>query len=136
MNSLARYHYMASQSSAAESRSLVSFPSNVAAYVVIVAALVTAVIHLVLAPRIMGFDRTQGVLFYLHGIGFIGGTLLFVTRYWRRWLYLVAVGYALATIVAFFVMGGSLNALAIVSKAAEAVVALGAAYLYVAERPT
>ena len=127
---------MASQSSTAGSRSLVRFPSNVVAYVVIVAALVTAVIHLVLAPRILGFDQTQGVLFYLNGIGFIGGTLLFVTRYWRRWLYLVAVGYALATIVAFFVMGGSLNPLAILSKAAEAVVALGAAYLYVAERPT
>ena len=126
---------MASRSTTAESRPLVSFPSNAVAYVAILAALVSAAIHLLLAPRIMGFDQTQGVLFYLNGLGFLGGVLLFVTRYWRRWLYLVAVGYALATIVAFFVMGGPLNPMAVVSKAAEAVVAVAAAYLYVAERP-
>lgn len=125
---------MANPSTAAESRSLVSFPSNAVAYVVVAAALVTAAIHLLLAPQVMGFDRTQGVLFYLNGLGFLGGALLFVTRYWRRWLHLVAVGYALATILAFFALGGPLNPMAVVSKVAEAVVALGAGYLYVAER--
>ena len=118
-----------------DSRPLVRTPSNAVAYVAIFAALVSAAIHLYLAPRVMGFDRMQGVLFYLNGLGFVGGVLLFLTRYWRRELYLVAVAYALATIVAFFVMGGPGNPLAVASKAAEAVVAVAAAYLYLSERP-
>ncbi len=115
------------------SRSLITLPSNPVAYVAILAALVTAAIHLLLAPRVMAFDQTQGLLFYLNGLGFVGGVVLFLSRYWRREFYLVAVGYALATILAFFVMGGPVNLLAIVSKAAEAVVALAAAYLYLSE---
>ena len=125
---------MSSQpATAPESRSLLRFPSNAVAYVAILAALVSAAIHLYLAPRIMAFDQTQAVLFYLNGLGFVGGVVLFLTRYWRRWLYLVAAGYALATIAAFFVMGGPLNPLAIASKVAEAVVVVAAAYLYFAE---
>ena len=123
------------QTTAGESRSLVSFPSTPVAYVAVLAALVSAAIHLLLAPRVMGFDQMQGLLFYLNGLGFVGGVLLFVTRYWRRWLYLVAAAYALATILAFVAMSGRLSPLAIVSKGAEAVVAAAAAYLYVSDRP-
>lgn len=81
----------------------------------------------------MGFDRTTGTLFYLNGLGFVGGVLLLSIRYWRREFYLVATGYALATVVAFFVMGGRVNELTILAKVAEAVVALVAAYLCVSE---
>jgi hypothetical protein len=109
---------------------LVSIPSNPVAYVAILAALVTGVIHLYLAPQVMGFDQTTGILFYLNGLGFIGGILLFVSRYWRREFYLIAIVYALATIVAFFLMDGPINPLSIVAKIAEAIVALAAAYLY------
>lgn len=116
-----------------ESRPLFGFPRNAVAYVAVLAALVTAAIHLLLAPRVMGFDRTQGILFYLNGLGFVGGVLLFASRYWRREFYLVAAGYALATVLAFFVMGGPVNLLSVVSKVAEVVVAAAAAYLYVSE---
>ena len=127
---------MARQSSTAgESRSLVRVPSNAVAYVAIAAALITAAIHLLLAPRVIGFDRMQGLLFYLNGLGFVAGVLLYLTRYWRRSFYLVAVGYALATILAFFAMGGRISQFAVLSKAAEAVVAVAAAYLYVSDRP-
>lgn len=112
---------------------LISLPSNAVAYVAILGALVSAGVHLFLAPRVMGFNRTTGILFYLNGLGFVGGTVLFLSRYWRRQLYLVASGYALVTIVAFFVMSGRVNALSITSKVAEAVVVLAASYLYLSE---
>ena len=113
-----------------DSQSPISLPSNNIGYIAILAALVTAGIHLFLAPRVMEFDQLTGILFYLNGFGFIGGVILFVSRYWRRELYLVAVGYALATIIAFFVMDGPINPLSISSKIAEAIVSLTAADLY------
>lgn len=112
------------------SRSLMNVPSNPIAYIAILTALISAAIHLFLAPKVIGFDQTTGLLFVLNGLGFIGGILVFLTRYWRREFYLVAVGYALATIVAFFAMGGPTNMLSISSKIAEAVLALTATYLY------
>ncbi|WP_049916908.1 DUF7475 family protein [Halogeometricum pallidum] len=125
---------MASQSTAAsESPSLLSLPSNNLAYLGVVAALVSAVIHLYLAPVVMGFDPTTGVLFYLNAAGWVVGATLFFTRYWRRELHLVAAGYAVLTIVAYVAMGGPTNSMAIASKVAEAVVALVAGYLYAAE---
>ncbi|MFB6159678.1 MAG: hypothetical protein ABEJ61_00700 [Haloferacaceae archaeon] len=73
------------------------------------------------------------MLFYLNAAGWVGGVVVFFSRAWRRELYLVAAGYAVVTIVAFFAMSGRLNAMSIASKVAEAVVALVAAYLYTAE---
>ena len=78
----------------------------------------------------MGFSQTTGILFYLNGLGWIGGILVFLSRFWRREFYVVAVGYALVTVIAFFVMSGDFTGLAIASKAAEVVVAVIAAYLY------
>jgi hypothetical protein len=78
----------------------------------------------------MDFSQMMGVLFYLNGLGFLGGVLLYLTRYWRRELFLVAVGYAVITLVAFLVLQDSINQKAVISKTAEAVVATGAAYLY------
>lgn len=112
------------------SESLLRLPSNNVAYVAILAALVSAAIHLLLAPRVMGFSQMTGVLFYLNGLGWIGGVLLYLSRFWRRELYLVAAGYAVVTIVAFFAMSGRINQLSIASKVAEGVVAVTAAYLY------
>ncbi|MDS0297372.1 hypothetical protein NDI76_01265 [Halogeometricum sp. S1BR25-6] len=121
---------MASQSTAASGSSLLSLPSNNLAYLGVVAALVSAVIHLYLAPTVMGFDPTTGVLFYLNALGWLVGVGLFFTRYWRRALHLVAAGYAVLTIVAYVAMGGPTNPMAIASKVAEAVVALVAGYFY------
>ena len=124
---------MASQSTAASESSLLSLPSNNLAYLGVVAALVSAVIHLYLAPTVIEFDPTTGVLFYLNALGWVVGVALFFTRYWRRELHLVAAGYAVLTIVAYFAMGGPTNPMAIASKVAEAVVALVAGSLYAAE---
>jgi hypothetical protein len=126
------------QSTASES--LVVLPSHSLGYVAVVAAVVTGVLHLALALRVMGFSQTLGILFVLNGLGFLGGSALYLSRYWRRGLYLVAAAYAAATIVAFFgfqglgpgafYSQGSLNPLAVVAKLAELVVLAVVLYLY------
>lgn len=122
---------MPAPSSATEgAQSLFELPANPIAYVAVLAALVTGAIHLFLAPQVVGFDPTTALLFALNGLGFLGGLLLFVSRYWRRELYLVAAVYALVTVVAFVVMSGPLNPLSIASKAAEIVLVLASLYLY------
>ncbi|GAA0465147.1 MULTISPECIES: DUF7475 family protein [Halococcus] len=122
---------MASQSTGtASSQSLVSLPTNSIAYVALLGALVSAVIHLYLAPSILAFSQTSGILFYLNGVGWLAGILVFVSRFWRREFYLVAAAYAIITVIAFFVMSGDLSGLALPSKAAEIVVAAVSLYLY------
>jgi hypothetical protein len=122
---------MASQSTGtANSQSLVNLPTNSIAYVAILGALVSAAIHLYLAPSILAFSQTSGILFYLNGFGWLGGVLVFVSRFWRRELYLVAAAYAIITVIAFFVMSGDLSGLALPSKVAEIVVAAVSLYLY------
>lgn len=139
--------YMAtSASDSTTSRSLVSLPSNSLGYLAALVALVTGVIHLLLGVRVLGFNQILGVLFLLNGLGFLGGLGLYVSRFWRPELYLVATAYALVTIVAFFgfqglsvdafYMQGSLNPFAVVSKLAELVLAVVAAYLYTASGGT
>jgi hypothetical protein len=88
----------------------------------------------------MGFSQLLGILFILNGLGFLGGLVLYVSRYWRRELFLVAAGYALVTVVAFFAFQGfgvdaffnrgGLNQMAVAAKAAELVLAVCAGYLY------
>ncbi|WP_136602453.1 DUF7475 family protein [Salinigranum halophilum] len=124
---------MSGSSATARTRPLLSLPSNPVVYVAVVGALVSAGIHLLLAPRVMGFSQTMGILFYLNGLGFVGGVALLLSRYWRRELSLVAAGYALVTVVAFFVMSGRVNALSVASKVAEVVVAVVAVSLYTAD---
>lgn len=120
--------------------SLVSVPSHPLGYIAVIAAIVTAVVHLSLGQRVMGFNQTLGTLFVLNGLGFLGGIGLYLSRYWRRELYLVAAGYAVVTILAFlslqgfspdaFYTRGSLNPIAVVAKAAELVFAVVVVYLY------
>jgi hypothetical protein len=93
----------------------------------------------------MGFSQLLGTLFILNGLGFLGGIGLYLSRYWRQELYLVAAGYALVTIIAFFgfrgfsveafYMQGNLNPMAVVAKAAELAVAVCAGYLYTTSTP-
>lgn len=111
------------------------FPRGVVPYVAILAALVSAGVHLSLAPRVLQFDPTRAYLFTLAGLGFLAGIVLYVTRFWRRAYFLVAIVLALAEFVAFFVLSGRFNELAILAKSAESVFVVGAAYLYWAGRP-
>ena len=125
--------------------SFFTLPSHPVGYLAIVATLTTAGIHLLLGPRVMGSSQTLGTLFILNGLGFLGGLLLYSSRYWRPELYLVAAGYAIVTILALFAfqgfsfdalyMQGNLNPLAVVSKVAEAILALCATYLYTTSAP-
>jgi uncharacterized membrane protein YagU involved in acid resistance len=114
----------------ADGQSLVSLPSHPVGYLAVLAALVSAGIHLLLAPRVVGFSQTLAVLFVLNGLGFLGGIAIYLTRYWRRELYLVAALYGVVTIVAFFVMSGQFNAMSVTSKVAEGVFVVAVAYLY------
>lgn len=115
-------------------------PDHHVGYVAILLALVTGAIHLFEVTEVIGFDGTLALLFALNGLGFLGGVAVYLTRYWRRELFLVAALYSLATIVAFFdwngwglaafYIEGELSALAIASKATEAMLVFVAVYLY------
>ncbi len=116
-------------------------PSNPIGYVAVLMAIVTGVVHLVASMNAIQFSQMLGILFILNGLGFIGGAILYLTRYWRRPLFLVAALYAIVTILALFAvqgwsleafyMEGNLNPFAVVTKVAEAVLAVCAVYLYV-----
>jgi hypothetical protein len=120
--------------------SVVDLPKGPLGYVAIVLAVVTGVIHLFLAPQVIGFSRTLAILFALNGLGFLGGIGIYLTRYWRRELYLVAALYALTTVLALFVFqgfgvgafyqGGTLSPMAVIAKSAEVVLTIVAGYLY------
>lgn len=122
------------------SDSLLSLPQNPIGYLAILLAVVTGVIHLLLGPRVMGFSQMLGVLFILNGLGFVGGIVVYLTRYWRRELFLVAAGYAVVTVLAFFVFQGfgvdafyrqgSLNQMAVAAKGVEVLFAAATLYLY------
>lgn len=115
-------------------------PEHQLGYIAIFATVLTAGVHLWLGPRVMGFSQMLGTLFILNGLGYLGGLVLYLSRYWRRSLYPVAAAYATLTIFAFFgfqgvsldafYSRGSLNQLAVIAKFAELVLAVTAAYLY------
>lgn len=125
------------------SASTFSKPTNPIGYLAIVMALTTGVLHLIAATNVLQFSQLMGTLFILNGVGFLGGTAIYLTTYWRRELFLVAVLYSVITIVALFAvqgwgieafyMQGSINPAAVITKAAEAVLAVCAMYLYVSE---
>ncbi|WP_248897582.1 DUF7475 family protein [Haloplanus halobius] len=131
-----------SGATASGGESIVSLPESSLGYLPIVLAAVTGVIHLFLAPQVIGFSQTLGILFALNGLGFLGGTAIYLTRYWQRELFAVAAGYALVTFVAFFLwggfdgfasafyMGGELNVMAVIAKTAEVLLVVSALALY------
>jgi hypothetical protein len=133
-----------SVNTARSNESLLNRPESPVGYIAILLAAVTGAIHLFLAPQVLGFSQTLAVLFALNGLGFAGGIVVYLTRYWRRELFLVATGYALVTFLAFFFFGGfegfvsafymrgELNVMAVVAKAAEALFAAATVYLYAA----
>ena len=119
---------------------LLSKPSNPVGYVAIVMALVTGLLHLVAATNAIQFSQTLGILFVLNGLGFLGGIGMYLSRYWRKELFLVAALYAFVTVLALFpvqgwgieafYMQGSVNPLAVITKAAEAILVACTRYLY------
>ena len=118
----------------------IQWPDNTLGYVAIVAAIITGVLHLLAVTRAIQFRQLLAILFALNGLGFLGGIGIYLTRYWRRSLFLVAAAYSIITILALFAfqgwsieafyMGGTLNPIAVISKVAEAVLAVSALVLY------
>ena len=123
-----------------QSDSLIQWPSNPVGYVAILMALVTGLIHLVATTRAIEMSVVLAVLFVLNGLGFLGGAALYFTRLWRRWLFLAAAVYSLVTILALFpfrgwgieafYMNGAINPIVVITKAAEAILAVVSVYLY------
>jgi small basic protein len=132
-----------SSTHATGSEPLFSRPSNPVGIVAIVMAAITGVLHLLAVMNAIQFSQTLAILFALNGLGFLGGIVLFLTRYWRRELYLVAALYALATVLALFVFQGfgvdaffrqgQVNPMAVITKAAEILLAVVAGFLYANE---
>lgn len=103
-------------------------------WLAIAAAVVSAVIHLYLAPRVMNFNQTMGILFILAGLGYFGGIAIFLTRYWRPILYLVAALFTIVQIVAWVATGMGGGTMGIVDKAVQVVFVVLVGYLYAQTR--
>lgn len=128
---------MTTENPTAESRPVFTgLPAGIAPYIAILGALASTYVHLSMAPMMMQFDPTRGVLFVLAGLGFVGGIAVYLTRYWRRELYLAAIACAFVQIVAWVVLSGFLSEMAVLSKAGEAVFSVAAAYLYLTDEPS
>lgn len=132
-----------SSAHATGSEPLFSRPSNPVGIVAIVMAAITGVLHLLAVMNAIQFSQTLAILFALNGLGFLGGIVVYLSRFWRRPLFLLAAAYGIVTILALFqfqgwsvdafYMGGSLNPIAVVSKVVEAIFAACCLYLYAAE---
>lgn len=119
-----------------------STPANSAGYLAVIAGLTTGILHLYLIPGALATaGTTGGVLFALNGIGFVGGTVLYLSKYWPKELFIVAALYALASIVAMFMVhgwtidsllyrSGSIAQWAITAKSAESILIGCSLYLY------
>jgi hypothetical protein len=103
-------------------------------WVAVVTAVVSAVIHLYLAPKVLNFELMMGVLFALAGLGYFGGIGIFLTKYWRRELYLAAALFSLAQIVIWVATGMNNPTFAYPDKAAQVVHVVAVAMLYLQDR--
>jgi len=118
-----------------------SKPENPAGYLAILTALTTGILHLYLIPgAVATAGTTGGVLFLLNGAGFVGGTVLYLSKYWRRELLFVAALYAGISILAMFMVhgwgieafyrDGSLAHWAVITKTVESMLIGCSLYLY------
>jgi len=74
--------------------------------------------------------------FVLAGVGFLVGVVVFFTRYWRPWFYLVAALYAAVQVVLWLASGMRFFQLGFVDKVFQAALVLVVLYLYWDERPS
>lgn len=116
-------------------------PESFVGYIAILMALITGIIHLILTSNVLNFNQFLAILFFVNGAGFIGGIFLYLSKIWRKELYIVAALYALVTIVAFFFfrgfsleafygMDGSLNIFAVISKFVELILFICSIYMF------
>lgn len=103
-------------------------------WVAIATALVSAVIHLYLAPKVLNFNQMMGILFILAGVGYVGGIAIFVTDYWRRSLYLVAALFTVVQIVFWVVTGMNNPTFGYPDKAAQVIFTAAVGLLYLRDQ--
>lgn len=118
-------------------------PTNGVGYIAVILAVITGVLHLVATTNAIQVSEVLAVLFVLNGLGFLGGTVLYLSTYWRKELFVVAALYSLVTILALFpvqgwgveafYMDGNINPVAVITKAAEALLVVCTVYLYTRE---
>ena len=129
--------------STTDTQSTFNRPDSPVGYIAVVMALITGVLHLVASTNAIQFSQVLGILFVLNGLCFLFGTVLYLSKFWRKDLFLVAALYSFVTILALFpvqgwgveafYMQGSINPFAVITKAAEAVLVVCAIYLYATE---
>lgn len=96
-------------------------------WLAIVLALLTGVLHVY-----AGLDGGVRIPLILAGLGFFGGTVLFLMNYRRRLLYPVAIIYTGIQIPAWYVVNaGQYTTVGYVDKAVQILLVAVLAYLYV-----
>ena len=87
-------------------------------------AAVTGAIHVYLGV-------VEGILpFTIAGVGFFVGIAVFLTRYWRRWFYLLAAVFTLVQIVLWIAGGTQFFTAGAIDKAVQAAFVAVVLYLY------
>ncbi len=92
-------------------------------WAVVAFAVVTGLIHLYLGP--IAFAG-----FYVAGVGWLLGAAVFLTSFWRRWMYLMAAAYAVVQIALWLVSGTPFLELGVVDKTIEIALIAIAVQLY------
>ena len=85
-------------------------------WAVIGLALLTGVIHLYVG---MLADPGFAPAFYAAGVGWFLGAAVFLTSFWRRWMYLLAAAYAVVQIGFWVLSGFQFLTVGVVDKLAE-----------------
>lgn len=70
------------------------------AYVGIIAAVISAIIHLLLGVRLIG--SSLGISFILAGVGFLGAIVLVLFNYRRRTVYAVGIPFTAIQLVLWY----------------------------------
>lgn len=101
---------------------------NIAHMFAIVLAAITGIIHLYIG---FGFGGPELIL---AGVGFLGGTGLFLASVKRRWLYGLAIPYTIIQLFLWIEMGQPFIRFGIVDKFVQILLILLCGYLFVTER--
>ncbi len=99
-------------------------------WIAVVTALISGVIHLYLAPNVINFSQTMGILFYIAGAGYLIGIAWFLTNYWNRYLYVVAAVLTAVQIVMWVNSGMNNMTFGAPDKIAQIIFIGAALYLF------
>lgn len=99
-------------------------------WVGVIAAVVTAIVHLALGVRMV--PSTLGISFVLAGLGYLGGVVLLLLNYRRRVVYAVGVPFTVVQILLWYYINFAITARAFpVDVSATGIVDKGAELILV-----